>query len=100
MANTSPRHMPVLGNVHPIKSKNLIFRFFVDDFMSNINCGIEVMHVKHKIFFVTSFLCSLKFLLFHLIGHTKKCLQFFFENVLCLSFCDMTVPSKRNVPSL
>ena len=25
MANTSPRHMPVLGNVHPLKSKILIF---------------------------------------------------------------------------
>ena len=24
MANTSPRHMPVLGNVHPIKLKILI----------------------------------------------------------------------------
>ena len=26
MANTSPRHMPVLGNVHPIKKKKSIFR--------------------------------------------------------------------------
>ena len=27
MANTSPRHMPVLGNVHPIKIENVdIFR--------------------------------------------------------------------------
>ena len=27
MANTSPRHMPVLGNVHPIKIENFdIFR--------------------------------------------------------------------------
>ena len=25
MANTSPRHMQVLGNVHPIKIENLIF---------------------------------------------------------------------------
>ena len=25
MANTSPRHMPVLGNIHPLKSKMLIF---------------------------------------------------------------------------
>ena len=40
MANTSPRHMPVLGNVHPIK--------------------IE----KIDIFLVTSFLCSLEFLYF------------------------------------
>ena len=38
MANTSPRHMPVLGNVHPIKIENF------------------------DIFFVTSFHCSLEFL--------------------------------------
>ena len=37
MANTSPRHMPVLGNVHPIK--------------------IE----KKRYLGVTSFLCSLEF---------------------------------------
>ena len=43
------------------------------------------------VFFVTSFLCSLKFLLFHLIGHTKRCLQKNIENFLWLSFCDMTV---------
>ena len=42
MANTSPRHMPVLGNVHPIKIENLdifrdvisllarVFIFFID----------------------------------------------------------------------
>ena len=30
----------------------------------------------------------------------KKCLQRSIENFLCLSFCDMTVPSKSNVPSL
>ena len=54
-----------------------IFQIFVDDFMSNINCGIGVLHVKRQIltyFFVTSFLCSLKFLLCHLIVHTKRCL--------------------------
>ena len=47
MANTSPRHMPVLGNVHPIKIEILIF--LVDDIMSNINCGIGVLHVKRQI---------------------------------------------------
>ena len=52
------------------------------------------------VFFVTSFLGSLKFLLFHLIGHTKTCLQKNIENFECLSLCDMTVPSKSNVPSL
>ena len=40
MANTSPRHMPVLGNIHPIKIENF------------------------DIFFVTSFLFSLEFLYF------------------------------------
>ena len=71
--------------------------------MSNINCGIGVSHVKRQIlmyFCVTSFLCSLEFLLFHVIGHTKRCLQKNIENYLWLSFCDMTVPSKSNVPSL
>ena len=29
MANTSPRHMPVLGNVHPIKIEN--FDIFLCD---------------------------------------------------------------------
>ena len=24
MANTSPRHMPVIGNVHPIKIENIV----------------------------------------------------------------------------
>ena len=38
MANTSTRHMPVLGNVHPIKFENF------------------------DIFFVMWFLCSLEFL--------------------------------------
>ena len=55
----------------------IFFIFFFDDFMSNINGGIRVLHVKRQIltyFFVTSFLCSLQFLLFHLIGHTKRCL--------------------------
>ena len=41
--------------------------------------------------------CSLKFLLFHLIGNTKRCLQKNTENVLWPNFCDMTVPSKSNV---
>ena len=79
----------------------IFFRFLFDNFMSNINCGIGVLHVKRQIltyFLVSSFLCSLKFLLFQLIGHTKKCLQ---KNIeYWLSFCDMTVPSKSNVPSL
>ena len=73
MANTSPRHMPVLGNVHPIKIEN------VDIFFRDV--------------------ISL-FLLFQLIEHTKRCLQKNIKKFLCLSFCDMIVPSKSNVPSL
>ena len=30
MANTSPRHMPVLGNVHPIKIENFVFILLID----------------------------------------------------------------------
>ena len=59
-----------------------------------------MLNVKYCRIFVTSFLCSLKFLLFQLIGHTKRCLQKNIEHFLWLSFCDMTVPSKSNVPSL
>ena len=50
------------------------------------------------VFFVTSFLCSLKFLLFHRIEDPKRCLWKNIEIFLCFSFCDMT--SKSNVPSL
>ena len=49
------------------------------------------------VFFVTSYLCSLKFLL--RIEYPKRYLRNKNKNVL-LSFCDMTVPSKGNVPSL
>ena len=74
---------------------------FFDDFMSNINCGIGVLHVKRQILtYFLSFLSSIKFVLFHLIGHTNRCLQKNIENFLRLSLCDMTVPSKSNVPSL
>ena len=52
------------------------------------------------VFFVTSFLCSLKFLLFYRIEYPKRCLWKKNEIFLWLSFCDMTVPSKSNVPSL
>ena len=55
---------------------------------------------KIDVFCVTSFLCTLKFLLFHRIEYPKKCLRKQIEIFLLLSFCDMTVPSKSNVPSL
>ena len=75
MANTSPHHMPVLGNVHPIKIEN--FNIFFRDVISllagvvillidtatqevpmkNIwkklsvqflRCAIELLHVKRR----------------------------------------------------
>ena len=49
---------------------------------------------------VTSFLFSLEFLLFQLIGHAERCLQKYIANFLRVGFCDMTVPLKSNVPSL
>ena len=69
-----------------------ILKIFVDDCMSHISCGIGVLHVKPQIltyFFVTSFLCSLKLLWFHLIGHTKRCLQKNIEHFIWLSFFEM-----------
>ena len=68
--------------------------------MRNSNFGIRVLHVKRDVFFVTSFLCSLKFVLFHLIGNTKEVYTKNIAHFLCLSFRDMTVPSKSYVPSL
>ena len=78
------------------------FKDFVDDFMSNINCGIGVLHVKRQILkYVCDVIALLaQVLLFHLKGHTKRCLHTNIEHFLWLSFCDMTVPSKSNVPSL
>ena len=32
MTNTSPRHMPVFGNVHPIKIENIVFRDIISLF--------------------------------------------------------------------
>ena len=44
-----------------------ILKIFVDDFMRNSNFGIEFYMLKSNIdvFFVTSFLCSLEFLLIY-----------------------------------
>ena len=62
MANTSPRHMPVLGNVHPIKiEKNYIFRdvisllarvfiFLIDRATQEvpiINCRSSFLDLRH-----------------------------------------------------
>ena len=79
------------------------FEIFCDDIMRDSNFGMGVLHVLKSnidVFCVTSFLCSLEFLLFHLIGQTKRCPQKNIEIFLWLSFCDMTVPSKTYVPSL
>ena len=60
--------------------------------MSNINCGIGVLHVKRQIFTyfcVTSFIVSFDW------GMQRD-----IENFLWLSLCDMIIPSKSNVPSL
>ena len=64
------------------------------------NFGIWVLHVKvtyWRILFVTSFLCSLKFLLFHRIEYPKRCLWKKIEIFLWLSFCDMTVTSTKTM---
>ena len=63
---------------------DLVTDFFFQT-AQGLNCGIGVLHVKRQIltyFFVTSFLCLLKFLLFQLIWHTKRCLQKNIENFL------------------
>ena len=50
--------------------------YYMDNFMRISNFGMGVLHVKVNIdvFFVTSFLCSLEFLLFHRIEYPKRCL--------------------------
>ena len=47
------------------------------------------------ILFVTSFLCSLQFLLFHRIEYPKRCLWKKIEIFLWLSFCDTTTFKKQ-----
>ena len=83
----------------------ICFRLFV-----TILWDIWVLHVKRQIltwYFVTSFLYSLKFVLLRRIEYPKGCLwtkmgvyEQTIEMFLWLSFCDMTIPSKSNVPSL
>ena len=48
------------------------------------------------VFFMTSFLCSLEFLLFPRIEYHKRCLGEKNEIFLWLGFLDMTVLSKAN----
>ena len=72
--------------------------------MSNINCGIGVLHVKRQIltyFFVTSFpLLAQVFIVSFDRAYKRGIEKKNIENFLWLSFCEMTVPSKSNVPSL
>ena len=53
-----------------------IFLIFIDNFMRISNLVWEFYMLKSNIdvFFVTSFLCSLKFLLFYRIEYPKRCL--------------------------
>ena len=47
------------------------------------------------VFFVTSFLCSLRFLLFHRIEYPKRCILKKIEIFLWLSFCDINYTFKK-----
>ena len=80
----------------------ILFRFLLTIWWELVILVEEFYMLKSNIdvFFVTSFLYSLQFLLFHRIEYPKRCLFKKIENFLCLSFCDMTVPSKSNVPFL
>ena len=59
-----------------------------------------MLKLKFDLFFVTSFLCSLEFLLFYLIGYLKRCPRKKKEICPLLIFLDIMVPCKANVPSL
>ena len=51
MANTSPRHMPVLGNVHPIKIEHfdifLIFSLLARVFILLIDTATQEVPMKN-----------------------------------------------------
>ena len=74
------------------------FKIFVDDIMRDCNFGMEFYMLKSNIdvFFVTSFLCSLQFFLFHQMEYPKRCLGKKNENFSMARFWDMTVLSKAN----
>ena len=79
-----------------------IFQIFVDDFMSNINCGIGIWHVKRiwRICCDVIYLFAQVFIVSVDRAYKEVSTKKNIENCLWLSFCDMTVPSKSNVPSL
>ena len=71
--------------------------------MRNSNFGIEALHVKRQIL---TYFCNVISLLLQVFivsfegiqrGVYKKILKMFYVSVF---FCDMTVPSKSNVPPL
>ena len=80
----------------------IFFRFLLTILWELVILVWEFYMLKSNIdvFFVTSFLCSPQFLLFYRIEYPKGCLWKKIEIFLWLSFCDMTVPSKCNAPSL
>ena len=76
----------------------IFFRFLFDDCMSNINCGIGVLHVKRQI--LTYFCDVISLLAQVFIVSVDRAYKEVSTKKYWLSFCDMTVPSKSNVPSL
>ena len=95
MANTSPATCPCIhtGNMSRTWLYDChIFEICIDNFMRISDFGMLKSNID--VFLVTSFLCSLKFVLFHRIEASMK------QKCIWLSFCDRTVPSKRYVPSL
>ena len=81
------RHMPVLGNVHPIKIENVDI-FFRD--VISLLARVVILLIDTTQVFIVSVDRAYKEV------SKKK----YYKNFLCLSFCDMIVPSKSNVPSL
>ena len=70
--------------------------------MRNSNFGIGVLHVKRQILTYFCDVISLLALVFIVLFARayKEVSTKNIENVLYLSFCDMTVPSKHNIPFL
>ena len=66
--------------------------------MSNINCGIGVLHVKRQI--LTYFLSRHFSARSSFYVSCDKAYKEVSTKKYCLSFGDMTVPSKSKVPSL
>ena len=72
----------------------IFFRFLLTILWELLILVWEFYMLKSNIdvFVVTSFLCSLKFLLFYRIEYPKRCLWKKIEIFLWLSFCQCTVP--------